>query len=136
VSRSSERTRGRGGPKVIVKRTVKETNATIQYPTLTRTNYDEWSMLMQVNMEAAGIWYAIEPYPDEEIEYRDDRLALAAILRSVPSEMLPTLRGKRSARAAWDAIKMIRVGVEPVRESKAQQLRRPRLDAGEIGTFS
>jgi hypothetical protein len=38
--------------------------------------------------------------------------------------MLPTLRGKRSARAAWDAIKTIRVGVEGVRESKAQQLRR------------
>jgi hypothetical protein len=124
VSRSPERTRGRGGPKVIVKRTVKETNATIQYPTLTCTNYDEWSMLMQVDMEAASIWYAIELYPDEEIEYRDDRLALAAILRSVPSEMLPTLRGKRSARAAWDAIKTIRVGVERVRESKAQHLRR------------
>ncbi|EAZ37695.1 hypothetical protein OsJ_22037 [Oryza sativa Japonica Group] len=52
----------------------------------------------------------------------EDRLA--AILRSVPSEMLPTLRGKRSARAAWDVIKTIRVGVERVRESKAQQLRR------------
>jgi hypothetical protein len=49
--------------------------------------------------------------------------------------MLPTLRGQRSARAAWDTIKTIRVGVERVRESKAQQLRRPRLDAGEIGTF-
>jgi hypothetical protein len=124
VSRSPERTRGRGGPKVIVKRTVKETNATIQYPTLTRTNYDEWSMLMQVNMEAAGIWYAVEPYSDEEVEYRDDRLALAAILRSVPTELLLMLRGKRSARATWDAIKTVRVGVERVRESKAQQLRR------------
>jgi hypothetical protein len=91
---------------------------------LTRTNYDEWSMLMKVNMEAAGIWYAIEPDPGEEVEYRDDRLALAAILRSVPAEMLPTLRGTRSARAAWEAVKTIRVGVERVRESKAQQLRR------------
>jgi hypothetical protein len=81
-------------------------------------------MLMQVNMEAEGIWYAIEPYPDEEIEYRDDRLTLVAILRFVPFEMLPTLRGKHSARAAWDAIKTIRVSVERVRESKAQHLRR------------
>jgi hypothetical protein len=47
---------------------------------------------------------------------------LAAILRSVPVEMLPTLRTKRSSRAAWEAIKTIRVGVERVRESKAQQL--------------
>jgi len=87
---------------------------------LTRTNYEEWEMLMQVNMEAAGIWYAIEPYDGEEVEYRDDRLALAAILRSVPTEMLPTLHGKRTARAAWEAVRTIRVGVERVRESKAQ----------------
>jgi hypothetical protein len=38
--------------------------------------------------------------------------------------MLPTHRGKRSARAAWEAVKSILVGVERVRESKAQQLRR------------
>jgi hypothetical protein len=47
---------------------------------------------------------------------------LAAILQSVPVEMLPTLCTKRSSRAAWEAIKTIRVGVERVRESKAQQL--------------
>jgi hypothetical protein len=81
-------------------------------------------MLMQVNMEAQGIWYAIEPEEDEIIEYRDDRLAMAAILRSVPAEMLPALRGKRTAQAAWEAVKMIRVGVQRVRESNAQQLRR------------
>jgi hypothetical protein len=123
LSLSPEPTQGRGGPKIIVRRAIKEANATIQYPTLTRLNYDEWAMLMQVNMEAAGIWYAVEPYPDEEVEYRDDRLALAAILRSVPSEMLPTLRRKRTARAAWEAVKTIRIGVERVCESKAQQLR-------------
>jgi hypothetical protein len=37
-------------------------------------------MLMQVNMEAVGVWYAVEPYEDEEVGYRDDWLALAAIL--------------------------------------------------------
>jgi len=91
---------------------------------LTHSNYQEWVMLMQVNMEAQGIWYAIEPEEDDIIEYRDDRLAMAAILRSVPAEMLPALRGKRTAQAAWEAVKMIRVGVQRVRESNAQQLRR------------
>jgi hypothetical protein len=92
--------RGRSGPKIIVKRMIKEATATIQYPMLTRSNYEEWVMLMQVNMEAVGIWYAVELEEDEEIEYRDNQLALAAILCSVPTEMLPTLRGKRSARTA------------------------------------
>jgi hypothetical protein len=43
---------------------------------------------MQVNFEAAGWWYAIEPEEDKEVNYRHDRLALAAILRSVPVDML------------------------------------------------
>jgi hypothetical protein len=116
--------RGRRPPEVIIRRTIKETGASVQYPMLTRSNYQEWVMLMQVNMEAQGIWYAIEPEEDEIIEYRDDRLAMAAILRSVPAEMLPALRGKRTAQAAWEAVKMIRVGVQRVRESNAQQLRR------------
>jgi hypothetical protein len=61
--------RGCSEPKIIVKRTIKEANATIVYPTLTRTNYDEWAMLIKVNMEVAEIWYAVEFYPDEEVEY-------------------------------------------------------------------
>ena len=73
LSVSPEPMRGRGGLKIIIRRTIKEANATIIYPTLTRTNYEEWAMLMQVNMEAAGIWYAIEPEDDEEVEYSDDR---------------------------------------------------------------
>jgi uncharacterized membrane protein YgcG len=92
---------------------------------LTRTNYQEWSMLMQVNFEATGWWYAVEPFDDDDVEYRHDRLALAAILRSVPADMLSTLREKRSSAAeAWAAIKAIRVGVDRVREANAQQLRR------------
>jgi hypothetical protein len=27
----------------------------VQYPTLTRTNYNEWALLMKVNMQAQGI---------------------------------------------------------------------------------
>ncbi|CAO2153576.1 unnamed protein product [Urochloa humidicola] len=81
-------------------------------------------MLMQVNMEAQGIWHAIETEEDDVVEYRDDRLALAAILRSVLPEMLPSLHGKRTAQAAWEAVKTIRVGVQRVRESNTQQLRR------------
>jgi hypothetical protein len=90
---------------------------------LTHSNYDEWVMLMQVDMEAATIWYAVKPYPDEEVEYRDDHLTLAAIFLFVPSEVLPTLSVKRFVRAAWDAVKTIHVDVERMRERKEKQLR-------------
>jgi hypothetical protein len=79
---------------------------------LTRTNYQEWAMLMHVNFEVARWWYAVEPKEGEEINYRHNRLALAVILRSVPPDMLSSLRERRSsAAAAWEAIKWIRIGV-------------------------
>ena len=54
---------------------------------------------MKVNLQAAGLWHAVEPEEGEEvlIEYREDRLAMAAILRSVPSEMLGSVARKRTA---------------------------------------
>jgi hypothetical protein len=73
----------------VVHHTIAEnTTAGTQFPMLIRTNYQEWAILMQVNFEAAGWWYAIEPEEDKEVNYRHDRLALAAILRSVPVDML------------------------------------------------
>jgi hypothetical protein len=65
--------------------------AATTWPTLTRTNYNTWSLLMKVIL--------------------------------VPVEMIPMLAVKSTAKEAWDAIKMIRVGAERVRELKAQILR-------------
>ena len=117
TSPPSRRRRQRRG-EVVVERVVEKSSGSIQWPILTRTNYQEWSLLMRVNMEAQGYWHAVEP-DDDEIEYREDRLALAAILRSVPTDMLGSLARKRTARSAWEAVKTVRVSVERVREANA-----------------
>jgi hypothetical protein len=70
-----------------------------------RTNYTEWSLVMKVNLQAAGHWDVIE---SGNGDYRDDRTALATILRAVPLEMQAGLAvkprqlkpGKRSGRCA------------------------------------
>jgi hypothetical protein len=51
---------------------VEKSTAGIVYPMLTRTNYTEWSAVMRMNLQAAGLWEAVQ-YGDAE--YRDDRLA-------------------------------------------------------------
>jgi hypothetical protein len=58
-----------------------------------------------------------------DAEFTDDRLALEAILRAVPPEMLATLAVKKTAKEAWDTLKTLRLGAERVRESRAQTLR-------------
>jgi hypothetical protein len=50
LSPSARRPR-RGGERVIEK----SSSAGIIYPTLTRTNYTEWSLVMKVNLQAAGL---------------------------------------------------------------------------------
>jgi hypothetical protein len=94
--------------------------ASTTWPTLTRTNYNTWSLLMKVILQARRLWDIIDTGVGE---YEDDRAAMEGILRSVPAEMIPMLAVKETAKEAWDAIKTIRVGAERVRESKAQILR-------------
>jgi hypothetical protein len=118
--------RGRHAPerRVVVERVIKEASVSVQHPTLTRTNYSEWHLLMKVNMQAQGIWHTVEPEEEEEVEYREDCLTFAAILRAVSLEMLASLSTKRTAQSAWEAIKSRRIGVQRVRDANTEQLRK------------
>ncbi|KAK3121536.1 hypothetical protein QOZ80_8BG0655630 [Eleusine coracana subsp. coracana] len=110
-----------GGRDVIIKRVVKTSTAGIVFPMLSRINYTEWSLVMQVNLQAAVLWDAIEFGAED---YREDRSALAALLRAVPQDMQAGLARKASAAEAWEAIHTVRVGVERVKEANAEKLHR------------
>jgi hypothetical protein len=90
------------------------------FPLLTRSNYHDWSLLMCVILEGRGWWKAVET---GDAGFTDDRLALEAILRVVPPEMLATPAVKKTTKEAWDTLKTLRLGAERVRESRAQTLR-------------
>uniref|UniRef100_A0ACD5XB40 Uncharacterized protein n=1 Tax=Avena sativa TaxID=4498 RepID=A0ACD5XB40_AVESA len=124
LSRGRSRAR-RGGNEIIVhERTIQERpvqSGVLVWPMLTATNYIEWALLVQINMEACMLWDAVE---GNASSVPNDKAALAAILRAVPPEMVGTLVVKKSAKEAWDAIKVMRVGVDRVREATAQRLRK------------
>ncbi|XP_066357865.1 uncharacterized protein [Miscanthus floridulus] len=65
------------------------------------------------------LWDAIE---DAKVERRRDRLALGAMLRGVPTEMHSMLLKKKNAKEAWDALKIMRLGADRVKEANAQRL--------------
>jgi maltooligosyltrehalose synthase len=58
----------------------------------------------------------------DSVERREDRMALVAILRAVPAEMKSTIAEKSSAKEAWMAVRIMRLGDERVREANAQKL--------------
>jgi hypothetical protein len=93
----------------------------ITYPVLTHTNYSEWSLVMRVNLQAAGLWDGIE---DGTTDYHEDQNALTALLRSVLEEMQVGLVRNESAFDAWEAIHAMRMGGERIKEANADKLRR------------
>jgi transposase InsO family protein len=108
---------------VVVERVVERVVApgTTTYPTLTKTNYNDWALLMKVKMQARGLWEAVEI---DDVDDHHDRMALDVICSTAPPEMVSTLAVKPTAKDAWEALKTLRIGDERVRKSTAQRLRR------------
>jgi hypothetical protein len=100
----------------------------VELPLLTKSNYTEWSLVMQVSLEAMGLWSVVETGKGER---RDDRLALSAILRAVPSEMKAGLTVKPTAKEAWEAVRSMRVGDDHVKAANVERL----MKAFETVTF-
>jgi hypothetical protein len=65
------------------------------------------------------MWEAVR-YSD--VDYYEDRRALDALIAAVPPEMQFSLSKKRSAKKAWDAIAVARIGSNYARKTTLQTL--------------
>lgn len=101
---------------VVVERIIREGGGSGNWPQLSKTNYNEWSLRMKLKMQARHIWDAVE---FDDAEYDDDRSALDAICSAVPEEMVSALATKATAKEAWEAIKTLRIGDDRVRKATA-----------------
>ncbi|CAN6310868.1 unnamed protein product [Urochloa humidicola] len=113
---------GRRETTYVVKKTVRDVGGA-SYPMLTRTNYAEWAVMMKVMLKARGLFAAVTTGPADE---QEDQMAMEAILKAVPPELVTPLGSAEDATAkkAWDKIKTLRLGDDRVRKARAQQLRR------------
>lgn len=124
--RSSSPLRRRGGGEtsggdreLVIQRVVREGNN--QYPLLTKTNYYGWAALMKLKLQARSLWTAANVGTDNFV---DDRNALEAIALGVPPEMQGSIASKPTAKEAWDSLKKTHLGVDRVRQARANTLRR------------
>jgi hypothetical protein len=95
-----------GGDRVVVEKVVSA--GPVNYPLLTKTNYNDWALLMKIKLEARLLWAAVDP---DDVDFQVDRMALGAICSVVPPELISTLA-------------TMRIGVDRVRKASAQKLRR------------
>ncbi|WVZ49440.1 hypothetical protein U9M48_000802, partial [Paspalum notatum var. saurae] len=106
---------------LVIHRVTKEISSSGSFPTLTKMNYYDWAALMRVMLQARGLWITVSLGSDDVTE---DRMALEVISKAVPTEMMGMIASKPSAKAAWEAIKVMNIGVERVRKAKAATLQR------------
>jgi len=70
-SRSPPRRRGRSHSRHrsgsrVVERVIERQSANVAWPMLTRTNYSEWALVMQVNFQTLRVWDVVEVGIDED----------------------------------------------------------------------
>ena len=60
----------------VVERIIERPSTNVAWPMLTRTNYPEWALVMEVNFQTLRVWNVVRngiaDDPDEE-EYHDNR---------------------------------------------------------------
>jgi hypothetical protein len=110
-----------GGERFLVEQVVEKMALAglVNYPPLTKINYNDWALLMKIKLQARLLWVAVAS-DDVQVEHMD----LDAICSVVPPEMISTLTTKPSVKEAWESIKTMRIDVDRVHKASAQKLRR------------
>lgn len=80
---------------MVVRRVVKEDGGSDNYPILTK--YGDWALMMKVMLQARSLWEAVNT---RDTDFQEDPMAMEAITRAVPPEMLSTLAVKLMAKDA------------------------------------
>jgi hypothetical protein len=111
----------RAGGGGAVQRVIREVGGGSSYPTLTKTNYSDWVLLMKVKLKGRGLWSAVESGSGD---HQEDMMALDVLSSAVPPEMVSAVASKDTAKSAWETIKTMRVGDDRVRAAVAQHLLR------------
>jgi hypothetical protein len=94
---------------------MRESGGSVQCPLLTNTNYYSWAMLIKLKLQVGRLWIGTT-------DYIDGRKALEVIALKVPPEMQEVITSKATAKIAWDVIKKMHLGVDQLRQAKANTL--------------
>jgi hypothetical protein len=113
----------------MVQRVIREVSARSGYPTLTKTNYLDWALLMKVNLRARMLWDVIE---HGGADIHEEMMALDALCSVVPSEMVSSIADKLTTKEAWKTIADLRVGDDRMKKT-ADVLLRTKFD---LATFN
>ncbi|XP_057719732.1 uncharacterized protein LOC130934162 [Arachis stenosperma] len=92
-----------------------------------KLDYSYWETLMSTHLKAQNLWNFIEPGLQEGAnvaQQRRDQLALSQIHQGVDYTVFGKIANAKSAKEAWNTLKLSYKGVDKAQKAKLQSLRR------------
>jgi hypothetical protein len=106
---------------VVIQRVICEVGDGSNHPALTKINYSDWALVMNVKLKVRALWSIIE---NGGANQQEEMMSLDALCGVVPPEMVSMITKKEMTKEAWDMIATMRVGDDCVKKATTQQLRR------------
>ncbi|GJX68683.1 zinc finger, CCHC-type containing protein [Tanacetum coccineum] len=95
---------------------------TFQCPVLNSTNYTIWAVKIKAIFNVHGIWEAVEPTTDAEVDQKKNNMAIAMLYQAILESMVLQIASLTTAEEIWEALKVRHVGIERVKEARVQTL--------------
>lgn len=94
-------------------------------PLLTGDNYTTWAIKVEADLDAAGLWEAVEPPEDAAaaVIAKKDKAARAYLFRALSEDLLLQVASKKTAAEVWASLKARFVGADRVRAARLGTLR-------------
>uniref|UniRef100_A0ACD5XLM7 Uncharacterized protein n=1 Tax=Avena sativa TaxID=4498 RepID=A0ACD5XLM7_AVESA len=94
-------------------------------PVLTGDNYTIWTIKVEANLDAQGLWEAVVPAEDAAaaVIAKKDKPARAYLLGGLAEDILLQVSSKKTAAEVWASLKARFVGADSVRAARLSTLR-------------
>ncbi|XP_073352120.1 uncharacterized protein [Aegilops tauschii subsp. strangulata] len=102
---------------------------------LTTASYTSWVIQPEAILDAEGLWSAVAPAEGAAVDARKSKTARAAMLGTLPEDLLMQVATKPTVKEVWDSLKVRFVGADRVRAARLGTLSgefdRLRMDDGD-----
>ncbi|GKA23814.1 zinc finger, CCHC-type containing protein [Tanacetum coccineum] len=93
-----------------------------QCPKLKTTNYTVWAIQIKVILEAHGLWEAIEPKENTQVDIKKDKATTAFLYQALTEDVILQVASCKTAKELWESLKKRHVGEEKVQQARLQSL--------------
>ena len=93
------------------------------YPVLSPASYTAWAIKVEAILDAQGLWEAVAPAADAEVDARKNKTVRAQLLQALPEDILMQVSTKKTAKEVWESLKTRFVGANRVKTARLAMLK-------------